>query len=77
MRIVVLRNIEAERVRSGLSKEALSEQLGITSKTYLSWIRGTTEIPSGKLKLMSQKWGVTIEYLLELSGDEPKEPKAG
>ena len=33
-------NIEAERGRMQLTKEELSKKLGITSKTYLSYIRG-------------------------------------
>lgn len=41
----MLNNIEAERGRLQLSKEELSKQLGITSKTYLSYIRGKA-IPS-------------------------------
>lgn len=62
-------------MRNGLSKEALSMELGITSKTYLSWIRGVTEIPSNKLMLMSQMWKVKIEYLL--ARDDTHKPKAG
>jgi len=75
---IILRNIEAERVRHGLSKEALAEQLGVTSKTYLSWIRGITEIPSTKLLEFSRRWNVTIEYLLTQEGENPtRERNAG
>ena len=48
----IYRNIEAERGRCGLTKEALSQRLGITTKTYLNWIRGTTEIPANQIKEM-------------------------
>lgn len=34
-------NIEAERGRLQLSKEEISKELGITSKTYLSYVRGS------------------------------------
>ncbi len=78
MKKIILRNIEAERVRHGLSKEALAEQLGVTSKTYLSWIRGITEIPSTKLLEFSRRWNVTIEYLLTQEGENPtRERNAG
>ena len=74
MKSVLYRNIEAERVRRGLTKEALSQQLGITTQTYLSWIRGTTEIPASKLMTMSQAWKVSVDYLLQ-HAEEPD--KAG
>lgn len=62
----ILRNIEAERVRHGLTKEVLAETLGVTTKTYLNWIRGETEIPSGKIIRMKELWGVSADYLLEI-----------
>ena len=42
-------NIEAERARLGLTKEQLCAELGITGKTYLSYIRGGS-IPNGTYK---------------------------
>jgi transcriptional regulator with XRE-family HTH domain len=68
--MVLLGNIEAERVRNGLSKQDLAEVLDVTTKTYGSWINGITEIPSGKLLKMSKMWGVTVDYLL----DRPVKP---
>jgi transcriptional regulator with XRE-family HTH domain len=59
-----LRNIEAERVRHGLSREDLARGLGVTTRTYFSWINRATEIPSGKLLEMSKLWGVSVDYLL-------------
>ena len=41
----MLTNIEAERARLQLTKEDISRELGITSKTYLAYIRGKP-IPS-------------------------------
>lgn len=66
METIVLRNIEAERVRNGYTKEGLAKELGVTSKTYLSWLRGETEIPSGKLLQMKKMWDVSADYLLEI-----------
>ena len=43
-------NIEAERVRHGLTKEELATVLGVTRKTYQSWITRSTEIPGIKIK---------------------------
>lgn len=62
-------NIEAERGRLQLSKEAMSKELGITSKTYLSYVRGTTPIPSDVLIKMAKRFGCTTDYLLGLQAD--------
>nr|DAI40727.1 MAG TPA: helix-turn-helix domain protein [Caudoviricetes sp.] len=59
-------NIEAERGRLQLSKEDMSKELGITSKTYLSYVRGTTPIPSDVLIKMAKRFGCTTDYLLGL-----------
>lgn len=57
-------NIEAERVRNGLSKEQMANELGISLKTYYNWLNGLTAIPSTALKKMASKFGVEIGYLL-------------
>lgn len=62
---VVLKNIEAERGRHNQTKSALASILGISTTTYLSWIRDKTEIPSNKLIKMKTMWNVTADYLLE------------
>ena len=77
METILLKNIEAERVRHGLTKEALAEILGITSKTYLSWLRGVTEIPSGKIRQMKKMWNVSADYLLEISEAADPTQKVG
>lgn len=64
---IELKNIEVERVTHGLTREGIASILGITSKTYLNWIRGVTEIPSGSLLQMSRLWGKSVDYLLEKS----------
>lgn len=66
---IELINIEAERGRMQLTKEELSKKLGITSKTYLSYIRGKA-IPSDILINMSQIFNCTVDYLLGLSSNK-------
>ena len=52
----MLANIEAERGRFQLTKEEISKSLGITSKTYLAYIKGKP-IPSNVLIKMSRMFG--------------------
>lgn len=62
---IIYKNIEAERVRHGYTKEAIAQKLDVTTKTYLNWIRGTTEIPASILLKMKRMWDVSADYLLE------------
>ena len=64
-------NIEAERGRLQMTKEALSAELGITSKTYLSYVRGDTPIPSDVLLKMAQLFRCGTDYLLGLDTGQP------
>lgn len=61
----MLRGIEAERVRKGLTKEKLAIKLGISLKTYYNWINEETDVPSSALIKMSKLFGVEIGCLLE------------
>ena len=61
----MLHNIEAERARLGLTKVALSKELGITSNTYRGYISGTP-IPSATLLRMAELFNCKTDYLLGL-----------
>jgi transcriptional regulator with XRE-family HTH domain len=56
-------NIEAERGRLGMTKEQMCAALGVTGKTYLSYIRGGT-IPSTVLEKLREITGKSTDYLL-------------
>lgn len=58
-------NIEAERGRLMLNKIEISKILGITTKTYNSYIAGGN-IPSAVLIKLSELTGKSTDYLLEL-----------
>lgn len=66
MEKLVRDNIEAERGRKQLSKEGLSRNLGITSRTYWNYITGGP-IPSDKLVMMAEMFGCSTDYLLGLT----------
>lgn len=72
----MLRNIEAERVRKGFSKEELAKKLNISVKTYYNWINEETDVPSSALIRMSKMFGVEIGYLLEGATGVPDEKGA-
>lgn len=57
-------NIEAERVRNGLSKVELSKVLEISPRTYTNWQYQNGDIPASKLVKLSKFFGCTIDYLL-------------
>ena len=70
----MLTNIEAERARLQLTKEDISRELGITSKTYLAYIRGKP-IPSNVLINLSRMFGRSVDYLLGLTTEPTSEDK--
>ncbi len=57
-------NIDAERVRHQMTKQDAAASLGITTKTYLSYVRGDTPIPSDVLLRMAKMFRCTTDYLL-------------
>lgn len=70
--IKVKQNIEAERGRFQLTKEELAAKLGITSKTYCSYIKGKTPIPSDILVKMASLFQCSTDYLLGLDSERSK-----
>lgn len=65
-------NIDAERVRHGLSKAEFARRLGVTQKTPSNWEK-TGNIPLRSLLRMADMFGVTIDYLVEPGQDEKEE----
>lgn len=63
----MLRNIEAERVRKGYTKEMLASKLEISQKTYYNWINEDTDIPSSALIKMSKLFRASVDYLLNIN----------
>ena len=62
----MLENVEAERARLGLSKTAISTQLGITITTYGKYVNESWPIPSSTLVRMAQLFNCRTDYLLGL-----------
>lgn len=62
-------NIEAERGRLQMTKSQMSDALGVTLKTYNSYINGAM-IPSTVLEGLHKMTGRSVDYLLGLSDAE-------
>lgn len=57
-------NINAERVRCGLTLEAFAKKLGVNRKTVYNWmVRGN--IPQTALEKMADLFNCSVDYLLE------------
>lgn len=61
-------NIEAERGRLGLTKSAMCDALGVTTRTYNNYIAGGS-IPSRVLEILRKMTGRSLDYLLGLTDD--------
>ena len=57
-------NINAERVRNGMTMEDLATRLGVTRKTVYNWM-SHGNIPQTKLEAMSDLFHCSIDYLLQ------------
>lgn len=64
MKKVVYANIEAARLKKGLTKEELSKRVKITSRTYYNYIYGNRAIPSSILLRLSKTLNCSVDYLL-------------
>ena len=62
-------NSEAERGRLQMTTSQMCDALGVTLKTYNSYIRGAM-IPSTVLEGLREMTGRSIDYLLGLPGAE-------
>ncbi len=59
------------RKKLGNSQEALAEKLGVSRQAVSKWETGESEPEIGKLRMMSQIFHVSVDWLL--SEDEPAE----
>ena len=54
------------RKARGLSQEALAEQLGVSRQAISRWELGETTPDLAKLKQLSELYGVSTDYLLQI-----------
>jgi transcriptional regulator with XRE-family HTH domain len=59
-------NIEAERIKRGITKEEFAAEIGVTKRTVRNWQSGDTELPVSKLLRICNILGCRSDYLLGL-----------
>lgn len=62
-------SIASERVRLGLSQEALAEKLGVSRDSVKDWESGETAIRSTMLMRMADLFGCSLDYLMARSDE--------
>lgn len=63
------------RKRAGLSQAEFGKMMGAAQNTVSNWEKGNREPDNGRLKVMSEYFGVTIDYLLGNDAASPRKPK--
>lgn len=64
MRKQVFPNIEAERIKAGMSKSKMADAIGVKSETIDRWQSGQSEIRASKIVALAVLFGVSTDYLL-------------
>lgn len=59
-------NIEAERIKKGISKDEFAAALGVSRRTLRNWQNGDTDLPLSKLIKICGILGCRSDYLLGL-----------
>lgn len=59
-------NMEAERVRRGMSREDVASAVGVSAATYKNWMNGYSDIPVSKAVALANEFGCSIDYLVGL-----------
>lgn len=61
------KRIKELRILYEYTQEYVAKQLGITRRTYSHYERGDYDIPTNVIIKLSELYGVTCDYLLNLS----------
>ena len=65
------------RKQHGLSQEELADQLGVSRQAVSKWERGEASPDTDNLIELARIYGISLDELLGLKKDEPKEDKGG
>ena len=65
--------IKQLRRNNNESQTALSKVIGVSMRTIQNWESGKVDVPSKKLELIAQYYGVTVAYLFKEEEEEEEE----
>ena len=68
--------LAALRRREGLSQERLADRLGVTRQSVSKWEGGAAMPELEKLVALSELFGVSVDYLVKDTIEEPEPPAA-
>lgn len=64
------------RQKAGMSQDALAERLDVSRQAVSRWERDETMPETDKVVALADLFGVTTDYLLRQSAEEPQEAEA-
>lgn len=68
MSVQAFPNIEAERLKTGMSKAGMANAIGVKPETISRWQSGQSEIRASKIVALADLFGVSTDYLLGRKG---------
>lgn len=63
----MLKNLEAERARLQMTKMEVAKEIGVSAKTYTSYVTEKTPIPSDVLMTLARLFMCRADYLLGIT----------
>lgn len=66
---MIRHNMKAERARAGLTVAQAADRLNVHPNTLAAWENGTQEPLASNIVAMAHMYGVSAEYLLDLTGN--------
>ena len=67
--------IAGKRKALGMTQKQLAEQLGCSQKTYSDYETGKTHVPVEILMGLSEIYGTSVDYLVELTDEKKPYPR--
>lgn len=65
-------NMASERVRMGLTQEEMAKKLNVSVSTVSRYEKNVDSIPPAVLKIASELFGCTTDYLLDMTPERVK-----
>jgi transcriptional regulator with XRE-family HTH domain len=67
-------NLKKLRLDAGLKQVDVAKKIGVAKNTYCKWELGTREPDIMKIKALAKLYGVSVDYLLDLTDKKAPYP---